>query len=521
MKKIVFLLLIISTGCTSLKQKNAQVNDFISVEDLRQDVDYIHKKLTKLHPELYLYISQKELDFKFDSLKNSIKKPQKSFEFYSNLAPVLSSIRQGHISSKPNTIQLSKKETKILKKKGKEPLSQFEFEIFDDKMFVSENKSTQKNILIGSEILSINGEKISDLLRFSKKLFSSDGYNETHFKHYLQYKLISNFTYKYGIQDSIHYELKQHDSLLHYWIAGKPNDSIENKLSKNKLTKKEKDSIKQDNQFKYVHGYNKETKKFDRSLTFNEPDSCIATMKIKSFMTGDYKEFYKQSFKTLHSKKTEFLILDLRNNGGGKVSDITKLYSYLTKDSTYTMIDKQYMTQRKSILHLPYFKGGNLLTKFFRGISAPIVYPILLFKTKKDDKEKYYYSTKYSKIQKKDEMAYQGKIYVLINGGSFSATSIISSNLKGTKRAIFVGEETGGEYNGTVAGFMPNFTLPHSKVIVRFGLQFIAPTQKTAIYGRGIFPDVEILPTLKDKLEEKDPSMDWVLKDIENRKATQ
>jgi C-terminal processing protease CtpA/Prc len=46
-------------------------------------------------------------------------------------------------------------------------------------------------------------------------------------------------------------------------------------------------------------------------------------------------------------------------------------------------------------------------------------------------------------------------------------------------------------------------------------------TQKTAIYGRGVFPDVEILPTLKDKLEEKDPSMDWVLKDIENRKFTQ
>jgi hypothetical protein len=58
-------------------------------------------------------------------------------------------------------------------------------------------------------------------------------------------------------------------------------------------------------------------------------------------------------------------------------------------------------------------------------------------------------------------------------------------------------------------------------MIPRFGLLFIAPTQKTAIYGRGIFPDVEILPSLKDKLEEKDPNMEWVLKDIENRKATQ
>jgi len=521
MKKIVFLLLIISTSCTSLKQKNSHVSDLISVENLQKDVDYIHKKLTKLHPELYLYISQKELDFKFDSLKNSIKNPQNSYEFYTNLSPVLSSIRQGHIYSKPNTIQLSKKETKILKKKGVNPLSQFEFEIFNNKMFVSENISAQKNIKIGTEVLSINGEKIDDLLKFSKKLFSSDGYNETLFKHYLQYKLISNFTYKYGIQDSIQYELKQNDSLLNYWITRKPNDSTEKKLSKNKITKKEKDSIKQDKEFKYVHGYNKATKKFDRSLTFIEPDSCIAIMKIKSFMTGDYKEFYEQSFEMLHSKKTEYLILDLRNNGGGKIADITKLYAYLTKDSTYTLIDKQYMTQRKSILHFPYFKGGNLWTKSLRGIFAPIVYPVLLFKTKKDDNGKYYYSTNYSKTQIKDKMAFQGKIYVLINGGSFSATSTISSNLKGTKRAIFVGEETGGNFNGTVAGFMPYFTLPHSKVIVKFGLQFIAPTQKMAINGRGIFPEIEILPTLKDKIEGKDPTIEWVLKDIENRTTNQ
>jgi C-terminal processing protease CtpA/Prc len=45
--------------------------------------------------------------------------------------------------------------------------------------------------------------------------------------------------------------------------------------------------------------------------------------------------------------------------------------------------------------------------------------------------------------------AFKGKIYVMINGGSFSASSLISSNLK-LKRVTFVGEETGGAFNGTV-----------------------------------------------------------------------
>jgi hypothetical protein len=42
---------------------------------------------------------------------------------------------------------------------------------------------------------------------------------------------------------------------------------------------------------------------------------------------------------------------------------------------------------------------------------------------------------------------------------SFSASSLISSNLK-VQKSNFVGEETGGAFNGTVVGFMPVVELP-------------------------------------------------------------
>jgi hypothetical protein len=32
--------------------------------------------------------------------------------------------------------------------------------------------------------------------------------------------------------------------------------------------------------------------------------------------------------------------------------------------------------------------------------------------------------------------------------------------------------------------------------------------------GRGIFPDKEIVTTFDDKINDKDPELDWVLKDI-------
>jgi C-terminal processing protease CtpA/Prc len=54
-------------------------------------------------------------------------------------------------------------------------------------------------------------------------------------------------------------------------------------------------------------------------------------MKIRSFNKGDFRPFTKKAFENWHKSKT--LILDLRDNGGGRLNEIVDLYSYLA-DST-------------------------------------------------------------------------------------------------------------------------------------------------------------------------------------------
>ncbi len=70
---------------------------------------------------------------------------------------------------------------------------------------------------------------------------------------------------------------------------------------------------------------------------------------------------------------------------------------------------------------------------------------------------------------------FDGDLYVIINGCSFSAASILASNLKGLNRAVLVGEETGGTALGTVAGKMAAFRLPASKLYFTFGLTHMQP----------------------------------------------
>ena len=126
-RRFLFLIIIGFAQCSTIKRDNAHLHQLISVNQLQKDVDYTHKKFQKLHPKLDYYISKESLDYKFDSLKNTINKPLTPLEFYKKLSPIVAEIKQGHSYVVPPTKEYSKKETKAILKKGIGPFSQFAF----------------------------------------------------------------------------------------------------------------------------------------------------------------------------------------------------------------------------------------------------------------------------------------------------------------------------------------------------------------------------------------------------------
>jgi C-terminal processing protease CtpA/Prc len=520
MKKITFSILVLLTivGCSSIKNHNVHLDDLISEDKLKADTDFIYKKLQNLHPKLYWYISKKDLDFKFDSLKTTLNKSMTSYDFYKKIAPVISEVRQGHMSIFANQKQYTKSETKKLMAKGIGPFSQFDFEILNDKMYVVKNKSYNKKIKVGTEVVAINGKMTADIIKNINPLFTSDGYNKTFKNKALTRMLPAFITNEIGMLDSINYDFKFNDSLSKVSIKRKVIDSAGTKLKKVKVkfTAFQKAKKKADAKKKDILGYDETTKLNMRNLKFMEKDSSIAIIKINGFRNGNYSKFYEQSFSKIDYNNSKTLILDLRNNGGGRLEEIATLYSYLS-DSTFVFLDKSEVATKNSLFKAAYFRGGSVSVKTLKVLFTPIVFPLLSILVKKEE-EKYFVSMN-SKPRKIKKDVFKGKVYVLINGGSFSASSIISSNLKGSKRATFVGEETGGAFNGTVAGRMPLIPLPHSKLKVRVGLLACIPKYKTDIEGRGIFPDKEIIPTLQDRINGNDPEMNWILDDIKKTKT--
>lgn len=527
MKKIYvpFIVFIILSSCTSVKKYNEQIIGLHAVEDLRTDVDKLYKQLKKHHPKLYQYTPKAHLDFKFDSLKQTITQPLTTKDFYKKVAPIVTHIKQGHISVGYITKRLTKKERKLFKKQEFE-FFDLDFEYLEDKLWVKNNYG-KDSTLVGCEIVSIDKEPVSKLIKAYKTRFASDGFNTTLYNRYVSKGFSNLFLRDKGFIDSLSVTFKNKDSVFtknfkRYLkddsIADSLADSItiEN-VSPKKISKEEKKANqlakrkkRKDNK---TYGYLSKTNQYTRNFNFIGKDSTVAFMKIRSFTNGNYKKFYKKSFTKLDSAKTKFLVIDLRDNGGGRIAEIDYLYSFLTQN------DYQFLNPSEVNTRLPFLKAIMSNTspvglKVLGAIFLPSILIDNLLKTSKKEGKIYYNFNKHTKVKPPNPLHFNGTIYVLINGNSFSASSTISTHLKATKRATFVGEETGGAYNGTVAGVYKIYELPTSKVRIRMGLMQIEAPQKQQPDGFGVKPDVEMIPTVADRIQKRDPELDWVLSDI-------
>lgn len=513
-------------SCGSVKTYNKQVTSLHAVEDLHTDVNKLYKQLQKHHPKLYQYTPKTVLDFKFDSLKKTINKPITSRGFYRKLAPVVANARQGHVSVGSVNKQFTKKERKALKEEKFE-FYDLDFEYLENKLWVKDYRG-KDSTLIGNEVVSIADENVTDLVETYKTRFASDGFNTT-----LYDRLVSKgFTVFYlrdkGFLDSLSVTFKTKDSLFERVFRRISKDKKKDalgfkdtisvkKIKPKKLAKEAKPEKrlakrkKRKDHKKY--GYLSKRKEYIRNFNFIGKDSAIGYMKLRSFTNGNYKKFYKESFAKLDSAKTKYFILDLRDNGGGRIAEIDYLYGFLT-DENY-----QFITESEVNSRIPFLKAFMTNTspnslKVAGAVLSPIVVIHNLLKTKKRNGKLYYRFNKHSKIKEPNPLNYKGKMYVLINGNSFSASSLLSTHLKATNRATFVGEETGGAFNGTVAGIYKIYQLPTTKINIRMGLMQIEAPQKQEPDGYGIKPDVEITPTVKDRSNKKDPELGWILSDI-------
>lgn len=510
MKYLLPALLFFFSSCISVDKHNEKLNIPVPVEKLREDIDFTHRKLEELHPKLYWHLPKEKLNYQFDSLKSALKNPLKPNEFYIKLAPIIVNIKEGHLRLFPLYPRLTKKEIKN-SRYDQGLFSRYNFLIRNDQIYVKDNLHQIPNMETGTEILKINDLDVSSLLKKYRPFVNSDGENTTFQNYSMAFKWPALFTTEYGTMDSVKLETKYNNCNKTFYIHRKivsKEEREKNKEENKKLIDKESWKTKD---------YNIATRSFNRDLQFLRPDSAIAYMKIKTFSGTNSAKFYKQSFEKIKQSPAKYLVLDVRDNLGGSLAEIHNLYSYLVP-TKFKFINDMEVTSRTSMFKADYFKKIPAYAKPL----AALTYPFYLVGTglsvKKQDDKFYLKNNNLFALKKPKKNNFEGKIYVLINGSSFSASSIIASKLKADERAFLVGEETGGANDGTVAGRYSTITLPNSELVLPVGLMAVQPNIQFEETGKGVVPHKIIIPTLQEVLKKKDVQLDWILNEIENNR---
>lgn len=503
---VIFILAMLSS-CSSIRRHNEQRASCIPPEQLKEDVDFAYSKLQQMHPQLYWYIPKKELELKFDSLKQTINEPLTPLQFYFKLQPVIAGIREGHLSLRIPRKKFTKKEIKTLEHK-KGLFSRFEYYISGDQMYITENRDSIEHIQPGTEILSINHIPVSEYIKKYRNLISSDGYNTTFQPYFLKDLFFNYYTAENGLADRAILETLYRGEKHTYTLSreSKSDSDLEKDKEMNKRTQERK-----------LNDYVAASNSYNRSFKFLDKDSTVAYIKVKSFSREYSDEFYKKTFAKIKKAKSDYLIIDVRNNYGGSLYEINNLYSYLT-NKPFTLIKPSQVTSRDIPLRTNYFRKSNPLDYAIKSISYPSYFFAQAFSTYKKD-GKVFYKMKADKPTKPNKEAFHGKVFVLINGGSFSASSIITAKLKNDKRATLVGEETGGANDGTVAGFYSYQKLPNSEIRFPIGLLLVQPNIDFSDTKKGVTPDIEIKENLQDIIDKKDPQLDWIRNEIGKEKA--
>lgn len=330
----------------------------------------------------------------------------------------------------------------------------FYISILNNRLYVNMNCSADTSIKEGAEILNINGSNTKDILKYLLTRQIRDGNNQTYPVWILTTYFKEYFSFSFGHPNSF---------------------SIKYKTSKaNNLTKTinalPKDSIRFYRQLKYAKRNAIPTEKQGITLQTNKQLS-IATLSIKRFDADILKSVYKQDFDStikeifndIYEDHIQNLILDIRNNQGGDFETGKLLLSYLL---------------RQPIKYLPYCSESETITPKQNG--------------------------------------FKGNLYVLINGGSFSSAVILSSYLETTKRAVFIGEETGGN-KIIISGNPIDTILPNTKIALAIATSKYV-IRKNLNLGNGILPKYHTTFTIDNIITEKDITKELALSIISKGK---
>lgn len=478
MRNLISIIILLSlSSCAVSKQRPYKK---YGQEQLKQDYTLFRNILEAQHPGLYWYTPKDSMDYYFTKGESMLKDSMNESGFRNVLTYVVSKIRCGHTTVRPS---------KAFARQGVARYFPLIIKTWQDTALITSNLSRKdSNVRRGYLLTAINNRPISTILDSMFQHLSADGYNLTH-----KYQTVSNrgvfgamYTSLYGVRPK--YSVTYIDTM-----GRAKTDSVSLYIVYPDSTRKDRPPIPKPSK----RERKKRNLQANRSLSFDTTLSA-ATMDLSTFTRG-YRlhRFFNSSFKKMASRGTQNLIIDLRSNGGGSVTNSNLLTKYIA-EKPFKIADSLYALHRRS----PYSKYQN--DRFSNWL-------FMVFMTHKKKDGHYHFNLfERKRFKPKKKNHFNGQVYVLTGGNTFSASTLFAGAVMNQANVHVVGEETGGGAYGNNAWLIPDVTLPITKVRFRLPLFRLVIDKNAPKEGRGIMPEVDALPTVEDIRRNKDFKMEKV-----------
>ncbi len=441
---------------------SGQVNyTHYSISEVEQDLDYAFEKLTSIHPIL---LDKNELIYyqnEFSKIKSSLKDSMTQNEVYLLMAPLFASLNDGHtgvLLSKDQRIQYTKAGGKSFP---------FFVNMKNDSLYVSFYCGNDSTLFHGGEqLLEINGIDVVDMLHKMEGLYGGKSLSNK------QRVIANDFRFLiwmvYGFEGG--YELvirNNHYEIQKLTIPGISSDEFMQNI--NRMPKANNEIY---------------------SFSVNKGNET-AIIKIQSFRDLDgFCSFADSAFAAINKSKVENLVIDIRNNGGGRSIVVDSLMNYIT--------DKIYAQYRKIEMRISLELQERYKEKYADRYDWLNSYAI-------DD----LVVPEQNFIQpENNNLSFTGNLFLWTNNTSFSAAATFAGVFKALNLGTIIGEETGG----TIAYYGDFWFLrtPHT------GITYYVSPKRFIQYGgidfdRGVIPDYLVC-------DQEDSIMNFTYKLIE--KAT-
>lgn len=484
------LSIVFFSSCSVLKSSFNPSKKYSS-EQLNSDYAIFRGALEESHPGIYWYTPKNEMDSYFDWGKEQIKDSLNEEDFRKMLSYVVSKINCGHTVTRSSKAFARYRDTNINK------IFPLSLKIWPGTTSEADTATIAANLIRKDTMLTrgivvkkIDHRPISTILDTLCQYISSDGYNMTH-----KYQSLSNrggfgaaFTSIFGQKENYFIDYLGNDGSEKTAVipSYNPRADSANRIAITRFAKTNRAERKK----QIIRG--------TRNLRMDSANR-IAFMDLGSFGRGlKLKSFFRASFKNMRKKETKHLVVDVRGNGGGSVTNSTFFTKFIA-DRKFKVADSLYANTRNS--RYKKYIEGYFFNRFF-----------MLFMTAKKKDNKYhfgYFERHY--FRPKKENHFNGNVYILTGGNSFSATTLFTQTVKEQDNVIVVGEETGGGAYGNNAWLIPDLILPATGIRIRLPLFRLVIDKDLPKDGRGVLPEVISVPTTEAIRRGADYKMEKVM----------